>query len=411
MPSFQYEALKVADRSKISGLINAGTEKEARELLRDQDLIPTKMRIVAEGLTLGKKRINFLAELIQRILGIGAKEKIAFTRNIGMMIRAGIPLTESLMYFENFVQNPKFKGVVARVRQDILSGFSLSQALARHKTIFNDVYVSVTKAGERSGELDQTMARLTDLMIKSEKLKMKVISASVYPIIVLCIVAVVMLIMFILVIPTFVDIYDKLGVKLPLITQLMFQFSHFLRDLWFIAFPILGMSIFGVFKYCKSVPGKTLIDKFSLKIPVLGELIKFIENSNFVSTFYVSFSAGLPITDALYLSAQTVQHTQIRAAYQQVNVQIQTGQRLGTALANTGYVPDLVLLMLSTGEESGDMERMLESAFEYLEDEIGHRVDILTAMMEPLMLCVVGLIVAFVALSIYLPLFSIYDFL
>jgi type II secretory pathway component PulF len=409
MASFQYEALKMSDRAKVNGLINAGSEKEARELLREQELIPTKLQVVSDKQQ-GEK-FNPVAAVMELVAGIGPKERITFTRNIGMMIRSGIPLTEALMYFENYVKNRKFRLIISRIRSDIMGGMTFSQALSRHKKLFNDVYVNVTKAGERSGELDQTMARLTDLMLKAEKLKMKIISASVYPCIVLVIVALVLLLMFTLVIPTFIDIYDKLGVPLPLITQIMFQISGLLRDQWYITFPLMGMSVFGIIKWFQSDTGKRLWDAFVLKIPVMNELVKFSQNSHFVSTFYVAFNAGIPITDALYLASNTVTHTQIHESLINVNQQIQMGHRLSSSLANTGYVPDIVLLMISNGEESGDLDKMLEASFEYLEDEIGHKVDILTSLMEPLMLMVVGVIVGFVALSIYLPLFSIYDFL
>jgi type II secretory pathway component PulF len=409
MASFQYEALKINDRSKVNGIINAGTEKEARELLRDQNLIPTKLAIVSTDISRNGKKINPITAMIQNVMGISTKDKIAFTRNIGMMIRAGIPVTEALMYFENFSTNAKFAKVVSRTRQDIMAGYSFSQALAKHKQIFDDVYVNVTKAGERSGELDQTMARLTNLLIKAEQLKMKIISAAVYPVIVVVILTIVLLIMFILVLPTFADIYKQMNVKLPWITLVMLGISGLFRDYWFITFPILGFSGFGLFKFSRSVGGKDIIDRFVLKVPVMGDLVKHTQSSHFVSTLYVAFGAGLPITDALYLATETITHTQIRNAFKQVNVQIQTGQRLALALSKTGYVPDIVMLMISTGEESGDLEKMLEASYEYLEEEINHRVGILTSLMEPIMLMVIGVVVGAVALSIYLPLFSIYD--
>ncbi len=408
MASFQYEALKISDRSKINGVINALSEKEAREMLREQNLIPTHIAAITSGSAHSRKG-NPLQELIQRFMGIGSKDKIAFTRNIGMMIRAGIPVTEALMYYENYATNPKFRKIVARVRQDIMSGYSLSQALAVHKKVFDDVYVNVTKAGERSGELDQTMSRLTHLLIKAEQLKMKIVSAAVYPIIVVVILSLVLLIMFIVVLPTFADIYEKMGVPLPMITQFMLGISGAFRNYWFITFPLIGFSIFGLFKFFTSAGGKALSDKVLLRVPVLGDLIKHTQSSHFVSTLFVAFGAGLPITDALYLATQTLSHTQIKDSFRQVNLQIQTGQRLAAAMSKTGHVPDIVMLMISTGEESGDLEKMLEASYDYLEEEINHRVGILTTMMEPIMLVVVGIVVGFVALSIYLPLFSIYD--
>ena len=142
MASFQYEALKMSDRTKVNGLITATSEKEARELLREQELIPTKLRAISDKLAAGGKS-NPLAGLVQMFTGVGAKERIAFTRNIGMMIRSGIPLTEALMYFETYVKNRQFRGIVGRIRSDIMGGMSFSQALARHKKLFNDVYVNV----------------------------------------------------------------------------------------------------------------------------------------------------------------------------------------------------------------------------------------------------------------------------
>lgn len=409
MASFQYEAMKITDRTRASGVISAASEKEARELLREQNLIPTRIAIISGESKGGAHKKNPLAEFIQNVMGVSSKDKIVFTRNMGMMVRAGIPVTEALMYYENFAANPKFRKIVGRVRQDILSGYTLSQALAKHKKVFDDVYVSVTKAGERSGELDQTMTRLTDMLTKAEQLKMKIISASIYPIIVVVILSLVLLVMFLLVLPTFADIYKQMNVPLPLITQFMMGISFALRSYWFVSFPLLGSVLFGFYKFLVSPVGKELTDRLCLKIPVLGDLIKHIQSSHFVSTLFISFGAGLPITDALALSTETLTHTQIKAAFKQVNFQIQSGQRLAVTLASTGYVPDIVMLMISTGEESGDLEKMLEASYDYLEEEVNHRVGILTTMMEPLMLLVIGAVVGFVALSIYLPLFSIYD--
>lgn len=410
MASFQYEALKISDRTRMNGVINAATEKEARELLREQNLIPTKIAVISSENKSEKKK-NLLADFVQNVVGVSSKDKIAFTRNMGMMIRAGIPVTEALMYYENYATNAKFRKIIGRVRQDIMAGYALSQALGKHKKVFDDVYVNVTKAGERSGELDQTMSRLTHMLTKTEQLKMKIVSAAIYPIIVVVILSLVLLVMFLLVLPTFADIYKQMNVPLPLITQIMMGISYGLRNFWFVSFPLLGGAIFGIFNFFTNPTGKTILDRFLLKVPVLGDLIKHIQSSHFVSTLFIAFGAGLPITDALFLSTETLTHTQIKEAFKQVNIQIQSGQRLAIALSKTGHVPDIVMLMISTGEESGDLEKMLEAAYEYLEEEVNHRVGILTTMMEPAMLLVIGAVVGFVALSIYLPLFSIYDHL
>jgi type II secretory pathway component PulF len=409
MISFQYSALNLQDKSKTSGTISASDEREARELLREQNLIPTSIQVIKSQTADKPSDGNFIVKLIQRFSGIGSKDLIAFTRNMAIMIRSGIPVTEALMYYENYSANPHFKKLVSVLRQDIMSGYSLSQALAKHKTVFNDVYVNVTRAGEKSGELDKTLDRLTGTLIKAEQLKMKIISAAAYPVIVLGILTLVLLIMFLLVLPTFSKIYEQLNITLPLITQILLLISRACVDFWFITFPAIGLGLFLGFKFLTSEAGKVIVDNFLLKVPVINELIKYIQATHFISTLLISFGAGLPITDALFLSTETLSHTQIRAAYKQVNIKIQTGQKLALALASTGFVPDLVMLMISTGEESGELEKMLSVSCEYLEDEVNHKVGILTTLMEPAMLLLIGAVVGFVALGIYLPMFSVYD--
>lgn len=408
MPSYQYEALRISNKKKMTGIITADNEKEARERLREQDLIPTRVK-PANKTNAEKKADNPVMKFIQKLQGVGLKDKITFTRNMSMMVKAGIPLTEGLMYFENYCHNPVFREIIAEVRRDILSGYSFSQALAKHSKLFPESFITVTEAGEKSGELEETLNRLTELMIKQDKLKGKVISASVYPLIVLCIMGIVMLIMFLFVIPTFVNIYKQMGVTLPLITLIMVWISDALRGWWFVSFPMLGVAGFGIFKFVQSTTGRCFLDKVNLKIPVLNELVTFLNNSQFISTLHVSFSAGLPIMDALYYSIQTVNNTVIHEAFKQITEDIQTGKKLAAALSDTGHVPDIILLMISIGEESGELEKMLGNSFDYLEEEINQRVEVLTALIEPLMLLVLGAMVCALAISIYLPLYSMYE--
>jgi type II secretory pathway component PulF len=200
-----------------------------------------------------------------------------------------------------------------------------------------------------------------------------------------------------------------MGVELPLITEIMVGISHFLTHWWFIAFPSIGGAGFGLYKWYHSDAGKAVMDVVNLKIPVLKELTLFMNASQFISSMAVGFSAGIPITEVLYLAANTVRNQYIRKAFMQMNVKVQSGQRLGPTLAETGYIPNWVLVMVSTGEESGDLERMLHNSVEYLEEEINHRIEILMSFMEPLLLLFLGVVVGFTALGIYLPLFGMYE--
>jgi type IV pilus assembly protein PilC len=405
MGAFHYEAMRLDDKTRVKGVITANTEKEARVQLREQDMMTLKLTPIHQG-SRGKR---FNPMLLLNPTGINTKDKIAFTRNLAMMVRAGVPVTEALLYFETYSENLAMKQLGSKVRKDILGGMSLSAALQKQRTLFDEVFIGIIQAGESSGELEVTLQRLTDLMIRSEKLKGKIIAASVYPAIVVGILTLVLLVMFVFVLPTFEKIYKQMNVSLPLITQIMLGISNSLRNYWFVTFPALLASVFGVFKYMISTGGRRFLDIWMLKVPVLSRLLEFANMSYFISTLMVSFSAGVPITESLDLATSTINNSVIKKAMEEVGPKVQVGYKLGAALEPVKYIPQLVMLMIATGEESGELEKMLAASFEYLEEEVNVTVDRLTQLVEPILLLVLGLIVGLVALGVYLPLFSIYE--
>jgi type IV pilus assembly protein PilC len=405
MGAFHYEAMRLDDKTRVKGVITANTEKDARVQLREQDMMTLKLTPIQQGA--GAKRFNPLK--FMNPSGINTKDKIAFTRNLAMMVKAGVPVTEALLYFETYSENLAMKQLGSKVRKDILGGMSLSAALQKQRKLFNEVFIGIIQAGESSGELEVTLQRLTDLMIRSEKLKGKIVAASVYPAIVVGILTLVLLIMFVFVLPTFEKIYKQMNVQLPLITQIMLGISNSLRNYWFLTFPALLAAIFGVFKYMTSAGGRRFLDVWMLKVPVLSRLLEFANMSYFISTLMVSFSAGVPITESLELATTTINNSVIKKAMEEVGPKVQVGYKLGAALEPVKYIPQLVMLMIATGEESGELEKMLAASFEYLEEEVNVTVDRLTQLVEPILLLVLGLIVGLVALGVYLPLFSIYE--
>jgi type IV pilus assembly protein PilC len=405
MGAYHYEAMRLDSKTRVKGVITANSEKEARVQLREQDMMTLKLTAIQQGAR--ARSFNPLA--LFNPTGISAKDKIAFTRNLAMMVKAGVPVTEALLYFETYSDNPALKQLGSKVRKDIMGGLSLSTALQKQRKLFNEVFIGIIQAGESSGELEVTLQRLTDLMVRSEKLKGKIVAASVYPAIVVGILTLVLLVMFLFVLPTFEKIYKQMNVELPLITQIMLGISASLRNYWFLTFPALFASVFGVFKYMVSAGGKRFLDVWMLKVPVLSRLLIFANISYFVSTLMVSFSAGVPITESLELATTTINNSVIRKSLEEVGPKVQVGYKLGAALEPIKFIPQLVMLMIATGEESGELEKMLAASFEYLEEEVNVTVDRLTQLVEPLLLLVLGLIVGVVALGVYLPLFSIYE--
>lgn len=415
MPTYHYNAVNISTKAKTQGTISAETERQARELLRQQELYPTSVKAIdvdefqIQMQKKAKTQSAFELWVAEKLSRVGLQEIITFTQNLEIMIRAGIPITEALLYMESYMDNIKFKRLLSQIRLDILAGYSFSRSLSKHPQYFSDVYVSIVQAGEASGELESVMKRISDLLVAQAKLRKKIIAALIYPAMVIFIVHIVLAVMFVFVLPTFADMYDKMGVTLPMITKIMLGISGFIRNFWYITIAILGVLAFAVTKFVKSDFGKVLIDKTMLKIPVVSPLTVAVACSHFLATLNISFSAGLPITDCMIMACQTVTHTTIREAFDIVNYKIQAGTRIASALADSNVLPGMVIIMISAGEEAGNLEEMLTHAIDYLEGEVNQRIEILMSMMEPVLLIVLGGIVLCMALAIYLPLFGMYE--
>lgn len=409
MGNYQYKALHAMKRTETTGVIAANNELEARGKLRELDLITLSL-IEVDTSGKVKKAAGPMDKLATFFQGsVSRKDIIAFSQNLSIMVRGGIPLTEGLLYFQSFTKSVAFKSLVQQLRKDIFEGKSFSDSLAKHRKYFDDVYINVTRAGEESGEMDVTMDKMADLYERSEKIKGKIISAGIYPAIVLCLVGLVLVVCFVFVLPSFADIYKKMGVELPDITKFMMFCSDLCRNWWFITFPALGGAFFGIIHFIKTPLGKSIIDNNNIKIPVLKEVVRFANVSTFISTLSVCFGAGIPITTALNYAVSAINNVAIRESMESVKAQVQAGRRLSQALAESGQIPDLVMLMLATGDESGNLDESLQTAQEYLEKEVNGRIEILMSFMEPVLLLFLGVVVGVVAMSIYMPLFSMYD--
>jgi type IV pilus assembly protein PilC len=410
MPNFDYKALDIKTKENRTGIVLATNEIEARLKLRGMNLVPLSLKVVQDEATGSGAAGSFnFSKIMEMFASVKNSDIISFSRNLAIMVRGGIPLTEALLYFENFAENRKFKKILNSVRNDILGGDNLSNALAKFPNAFSEIYINITKAGESSGELDVTMDRMADMITRTEKIKAKIISAAIYPCIVLSLVFIVMTVIFIWVLPAFTKIYKQMGIKLPDLTLFMVFISDCFRNYWFIVFPAIFGSIWGFLKFIKTPIGKDIFDKFCIRVPILTEVIRYSNISSFISTLAVCFNSGVPITEALDFAVNTVSNNVLKVSMQSVNRQVQVGKPLGVALSETGIIPELVLLVVATGEESGNLEQSLITATEYLEKEINSRIEILMALMEPLLLLFLGVVVGFVAMSIYMPLFSMYE--
>jgi len=394
---------------KIQGKIEADSQKEARDLLRQQGFMPIKVE--EEGSTIRQNAVKTTARKPLKkikVKKLGMREQIDFTNILYTFAKSGISLVESLFFIEMNSESRNIQNLSIELRKLVLAGGGLSEAVSKFPESFNQVYIGLVRAGEESGEVEATLKRLSYLLDKQDKLRSKVISTLAYPIFVIILACIVTTIMLMFVFPAFKGMYAQMGVDLPLITTIMMNLGTFLKTNWYTV-PLIFGSVIGSIYYLFTWPtSKKVLDEIGLNIPVFEKFIRFTSLSNFITAMTVSFKAGVTLVDSLLFANLTVENIVLHDALKKVAVDVQYGQSLSSALKASKVMPGIVMCMISTGEESGSLGEMLEMAGEYVDEQVDRVVDILSKMMEPLLFLVIGAIVLVLALSLYLPLFKAY---
>ena len=405
MPVFTYTALK-SGKDLINGKIEAKSLRDAREALRDLNLIPTKIN--EEKAKAAKKSSTAKKEKII-LKKLSTREKIDFTNSLYVLSKTGISLVEALLFIEMNATSAKVQALVIELRKMLLSGANFSEAIFKMPQIFDQVYAGIIRAGEETGELDTTLERLVFLLNKQDKLKSRVISTLIYPCFIIILSLLVSLVMIIFVFPAFESTYANSGHKLPFITQMFMDVGKFLKAYWY-TLPIMFGSAFGSLYFLFNWPtSRKLIDKHVLDIPVLSTFIKYAYLSNFVSILRVSFDAGIPVIDGILLANKTVVNYELKKALRESASKIQNGQSLSTGLKLTGFIPPIVMCMISTGEESGQLGETLYQSELYIDTQLEQLIELLNKLFEPVLLLVIGAIVLSRALALSLPLFQGYS--
>jgi len=408
MAIFNYEALK-NENERVNGNIEADSDKEARELLRKQDLIPLKLyEKGAVKNVIGAAPAKKKATKKVQVKKLTMREKIDFTNIMYTFSKSGISLIESLYFVETNSESKNIKNVSVEIRRKILAGSSLSEALSKFPTIFDDIYIGLVKAGEESGELEETLKRLSYLLEKQDNLNSKVISTLAYPIFVMFLAMLVTILLLTFVFPAFKGMYEQLGDELPLITQIFMATGVFLKAHWYLI-PFIFLSILGViyFIFNWNVT-KRLMDKVGLEIPIFEKFLRFTSISNFIMVLRVAFEAGIPMVDSLMFANYTIKNIVLREAMRKVIIEVQYGTSLSASLRNSKIFPGIVMCMIATGEESGSLTEMLKQTSEYIDEQIERIVDLLSKLFEPFLFLIIGGIVLTLGLSLYLPLFQTY---
>lgn len=404
MARYNYTAYKNGTSDIVKGQVEAANLREARTEIRSMGYTPTS--IIEENTVSQKDKKSKKA--VARMPKMGLGEQIEFTSTLQILATAGIPIIESLMFIENDAAKLKMRQVAAELRKQIMNGGTFAGTIAKYPEQFGHVYIGLVKTGEDAGELEKTLERLLELLNKQSNIRTKVIGTLMYPAFVILLAAFIVIVMLVFVFPVFKDMFDQMGMQLPWITQVLMSMGIFLKKNW-IAIPLFfAVLIFGINFLFRWKPSKWKIDEYVLKIPVLSKLIQFANFANFIAVMQVAYDAGVPILECLYLANLTLTNHTLEKRVEEATVKIQQGQHLSAALRATRTMPKMILFMIATGEQSGRLGDMLGQAVSYIDKALDNIIDLMTKMIEPIMLVVIGAIVLILASALYLPLFASY---
>ena len=341
---------------------------------------------------------------------VSVKDKAVFSRQFSVMINAGVAIVRCLGVLSDQATNPKMKKALSAISAEVQQGISLSDALDKHPDCFDQLYVSMVEAGEMGGVLDEVLNRLAKLLEDMARLQNQIKSAMAYPVTVGILAVIVFFAMTIFLIPVFAGIFESLGAELPALTKFMLYLSGIMRS-WKILIPIVGFSglVFGIKQYYKTPIGRSHIDKFLLKMPLFGDLNEKSAVARFCRVFGTLTRSGVPILTSLEIVCNTVGNKVIANAVAGAQSEIQQGGMMSLALQNANVFPQLAIQMICIGEETGELDAMMMKVADFYEDEVEQAVKALTSVIEPLMMVLIAGMVGVILLSMYLPMFAIFD--
>ena len=396
MASFAYSAINALG-AESAGQVSAPDVGAARELLRQRGLRPLTLTEVGAAGSAGRARRKVKARSLQ-----------VFSRQFATMIEAGLSVVQSLVILEQQTDDRALAEVVREVRSDVESGMLLSQAMARHPKVFDRLYVAMIEAGEAAGILDTVLDRVAVQIEKEMKIRRRVKGAMVYPMVVLTFAILTLIGMLLFLVPVFEGIFSDLGGDLPTLTKGVVAASDLVRGYWFILFPAIGGAVYGFRRWKQTPAGKQVWDRLKLRLPAgIGKIVLKVTMARFSRTLATLVAAGVDIIKALEIAGQTAGNWVVESALADVRAKVHQGVPIAQPLIENPVFPPLVSQMVKVGEETGELEKMLDKIADFYEDEVDTSIASLTSIVEPLMMIGVGAIIGVIVISMYLPMFKL----
>jgi type IV pilus assembly protein PilC len=402
MSTYAFKALDLAGVS-TRGEVEADDKKQVASQLRGRGLIVLDIE--------EKKSAADVGDMIQRLKKVKAQELTVITRQLSTMVSSGMSLLRALHVLEEQTKNEKLKETLTQIRKDVEAGISLSDALRRHPDVFNDLYIAMVEAGETGGILEETLQRVADQLEKDDSLRRQVKSAMMYPMLIGGFAVTVLLALVTFLVPVFEKIFKDFGGDLPAITKVTVALSHLVTRQWYLGLAIVIGTVVAFKKWKASERGREQWDRFKLRVPwKIGDIVQKVALARFSRTFSALIAAGVPMLQAIEITGRTSGNKVVEHAMEKIRESVKGGGSISQPMKDEPVAfPSMVAQMVAVGEETGALETMLSKVADFYEDEVAAAVKALTSILEPLMIVVVGAIVGFIVISMYMPMFKVYD--
>ena len=397
MLSYEYTAKNKAGNT-VKGIVEAESEGAAAKLLVAQELAPLKIKsqLTGQGL-FGRSSSK-----------VRTKDRIIFTRQLATLINAGLPLTQSLRTAQEQTDSKPLKEVLAKVVSSVEGGTSFAESLGKHPRVFNNVYVALVAAGEASGTLDKALNRIAMQQEKDADIVSKVRGALVYPIIVVIVIAAVVIFLLTTVVPQIELIYKDFNKELPFLTGILIGLAKFIINFWWLVILIVAAAVFFIVRWSRTGPGRAVIDEFKLRVPLFGDLFQKLYMARFCRTGETLMGSGVMMLEMLRITSQAVDNVQVSKAITNAAVKVKGGKALSVALkAEPDTFLPLVPQMLKVGEQSGAIDKMMDKAATYYENELDNKIKTISTTIEPILMVILAIVVGGIVLAILLPVYNL----
>jgi len=402
MGAFEYTALDAQGKER-KGLIEADTPKHARQLVREKQLLPMEIQEAAQSELKRSRSRRFMRR------GLSTLDLALLTRQLATLLRSGLPLEESLQAVAEQTEKPRVQRIILGVRSKVVEGHPLADGLRDFPQAFPEIYRATVAAGEQSGKLDSVLERLSDYTESRQVMGQQVSNALVYPIVLMVLSFAIVSFLLAYVVPQVVAVFEQGHQELPIATRILIGMSDFVRNYWFYGVIAAAIGMWGFLRWVKKPSARLSYDRFLLRIPLAGKLIRGLNTARFARTFSILTASAVPVLEALKISADVVNNVPMKQAVVDAALRVREGAPIGKSLAARKIFPPMMIHLISSGESSGELEKMLERAAGNQEREMDGLLATMTNLLGPFMVVFMGAVVMFIVIALLLPIFQLND--